>query len=88
MVPAGTKPLQEVTGHAPRDKGWQGFGRAFATIGCPIWTLGGFVIQIKHDLGKAVFVDKVQDIAKSIMKKLESLAASHGSGRKTSGGRK
>lgn len=45
------------------------------------------MIQIKHDLGKAVFADKVQDIAKSIMKKLESLA-SHGDGRKTSGGRK
>ncbi|MCE5177085.1 MAG: hypothetical protein ABFD23_06055 [Caldisericales bacterium] len=45
------------------------------------------MIQIKHDLGKAVFADKVSDIAKNIRKKLESLAG-HGSGKKTSGGRK
>ncbi len=45
------------------------------------------MIQIKHDLGKAVFVGKIQDIAKSIRKKLESLA-SHGDGKKTPGGQK
>lgn len=87
MVPAGTKPLQEVAGHAPRDKGRQDLGRSPATVWRPVGALGVFVIQIKHDLGKAVFADKVQDVAKSIRKKLESLA-SHGSGKKVSGGRK
>ncbi len=45
------------------------------------------MIQINHDLGKAVFVDKVSDIAKSIRKKIESLAG-HGDGKKTPGGQK
>lgn len=87
MVPASTEPLQEVAGHAPRDKGRQGLGRSPATVRRSVGALGVLVIQIKHDLGKAVFVGKIQDIAKSIRKKLESLA-SHGDGKKTPGGQK